>query len=211
MKILIGTTNPSKVIRFKELLKDEKIEFVTLSDLNITMEPLETGQTPEENAIIKAKYYASLNNIIDIVICNDSGLYFEELNIKDPLQPGLKIRTPKNKRLDDEEMIEYYAKLINSLGGKVNAFYLDGIAVYNKGKIYSFMDQQSAKNISSFYMIDTPSNKRHPGWPLDSISIYKETGKYFVDQTPNDSKEKIIKNDYKEKTIAFLKHAINGN
>lgn len=208
MKILIGTTNPSKVIRFKELLKDENIEFLTLSDLNITTDPLETGQTPEENAIIKAKYYASLNNKIDIVICNDSGLYFQELDLKNPLQPGLKIRTPKNKRLDDEEMIEYYTKLINSLGGKVNAYYLDGIAVYNKGKIYSFMDKQSAKNISSFYMIDKPSDKRHPGWPLDSISIYKETGKYFVDHTQNDSKEKIIKNDYKEKTIAFFKQAI---
>lgn len=210
MKILIGTTNPSKVIRFKELLKDENIEFLTLSDLNITTDPLETGQTPEENAIIKAKYYASLNNKIDIVICNDSGLYFQELDLKNPLQPGLKIRTPKNKRLDDEEMIEYYTKLINSLGGKVNAYYLDGIAVYNKGKIYSFMDKQSAKNISSFYMIDKPSDKRHPGWPLDSISIYKETGKYFVDHTQNDSKEKIIKNDYKEKIIAFFKQAIKG-
>lgn len=207
MKVLIGTTNPSKLIRFKELLEDEKIEFLSLIDLNIKDEPKETGKTPEENAIIKAKFYSKY---ADIVICNDSGLYFEELSLDDPRQPGLKIRTPQNKRLDDEEMIEYYSNLITSLGKKVTAYYLDGMAVYNKGKIYSFMDHMTAKNISSFYMLDTPSNKRHPGWPLDSISIYKETNKYFVDEKQNESKEKIIINDYKEKIINFLKQAIKG-
>ena len=49
-------------------------------------------------------------------------------------------------RLSDEEMIDYYSKLVSELGGKVNAFYLDGIAVYNKGKIHSYMDADMAKS-----------------------------------------------------------------
>ena len=56
MKVLIGTTNPSKVKRFEELLDGCDIEFCTLSDLGICTEPEETGKTPEENAVIKAKY-----------------------------------------------------------------------------------------------------------------------------------------------------------
>lgn len=120
MKILIGTTNPSKVKRFEELLKRDDIEFLTLNDLNIMTEPEELGNTPLENAIIKAKFYG---NYFDIVICNDSGLYFEELPIDDLRQPGLNIRTPNgNKRLDDEQMIEYYSNLIHSLGGKYLLF-----------------------------------------------------------------------------------------
>lgn len=51
MKVLIGTTNPSKVKRFEELLSDYEIEFLTLRDLGITEEPEETGSTPEENAV----------------------------------------------------------------------------------------------------------------------------------------------------------------
>ena len=43
IKVLIGTTNPSKVKRFADLLKDCNIEFLTLKDLNITDEPDETG------------------------------------------------------------------------------------------------------------------------------------------------------------------------
>ncbi len=53
-------------------------------------------------------------------------------------------------RLSDEEMIEYYSNLIGELGGKVSAYYLDGIAVYNNGRISSFMDRESAKNVGLF-------------------------------------------------------------
>lgn len=47
MKVLIGTTNPSKVKRFSKLLENCNIEFITLKDLKIAEEPKETGRTPE--------------------------------------------------------------------------------------------------------------------------------------------------------------------
>ena len=43
MRILLGTTNPSKVKRFSNLLKGYDVEFVTLKDLAITDEPEENG------------------------------------------------------------------------------------------------------------------------------------------------------------------------
>ena len=179
MRILLGTTNPSKVKRFSDLLKGYDVEFVTLKDLAITDEHEENGTTPEENAIVKAKFYGQY---FEVVICNDSGLYFEELALDDVRQPGLNVRTPMQMdRLSDEEMIDYYSKLIDTLGGKVSAYYLDGIAVYYHGTIYSFMDADEAKKTGSFYMIGKASSKRFEGWPLDSLSMNKETGQYFVD------------------------------
>ena len=85
MRILLGTTNPSKVKRFSDLLRGSDVEFVTLKDLAITAEPEEDGTTPEENAVLKAKFYGQY---FDVVICNDSGLYFEELALQDAPQPG---------------------------------------------------------------------------------------------------------------------------
>ena len=35
MKVLLGTTNPSKVKRFSKLLENCDIEFITLKDLEI--------------------------------------------------------------------------------------------------------------------------------------------------------------------------------
>ena len=68
MKILLGTTNPSKVNRFSDLLKGCDVEFVTLKDLAITAEPEENGTTPEENAILKAKFMGSILMLLSAMI-----------------------------------------------------------------------------------------------------------------------------------------------
>ena len=205
MKVLIGTTNVSKRERFSALLADKKVEFVTPEQCGIKHEPEESGKTPEENARLKAAFYGQH---FDIVICNDSGLYFKELPIDDPRQPGLNIRTPMGKkRLSDEEMISYYTGLIRTLGGKVEAFYLDGVAVLCNKQLYTYMDQERALQ-KSFYMVDTPSEKRREGWPLDSLSISKKTGRYFVDRRDSES-DNIVTDEYRDRLRAFLCNALN--
>lgn len=200
MKVLIGTTNPAKIERFQQLLDGYDIEFLTLKDLNINDEPQETGSHPQENAIIKAKYYGQY---FDLVLCNDSGLYFDTLALDDKRQPGLNIRSPQGKRLNDEQMITYYSSLIHSLGGQVKAYYLDGIAVYNHGHIYSFME----KNENMFYMVDKPALSRHVGWPLDSLSIHMNTNTYFVENANNrynTDHDQIMIGEYRKHLVNFL-------
>lgn len=206
MKVLIGTTNPAKVTRFAEFLPDSGIEFLTLKDLGITAEPEESGKSPEENARIKAAFYGQF---CDRVICNDSGLYFDSIPADDPRQPGLNIRAPRGRRLDDEEMIAYYASLISELGGKTLAYYLDGIAVYRDGNIQSYVDEQG--RAAAFYMVETPSPNRHPGWPLDSLSVNKNTMTYFVDHGNNiydGVEERIMVGEYRQRVVEFLRHAL---
>lgn len=208
MDVLIGTTNPSKVRRFEELMSGFDLRFYTLSDLGITEEPRECGTTPEENARIKASFYG---RYFDRVICNDSGLYLDALPLQDPRQPGLHIRTPQGRRLDDEAMIAYYASLSHSLGGRVLAYYLDGIAVYNGGNVYTYMENSEATQHSAFYLVDTPDTKRHPGWPLDSISVNRHTMRYFTDKT-NDkydtTNENIMLGEYRRRLVAFMAKAL---
>lgn len=206
IKVLIGTTNPAKVKRFEDFLPDSGIEFLTLRDLGITEEPEETGASPEENARIKAAFYG---RFCDRVICNDSGLYFDGIPMEDPRQPGLNIRTPRQRRLDDEEMIQYYSALVHDLGGKALAYYVDGIAVYREGEIRSYLDEQG--KLAAFYMVDQPSPNRHPGWPLDSLSVNKNTMTYFVEHGNNiydDVEEQIMVGEYRRRVVDFLKQAL---
>ena len=209
MKILIGTTNPSKIPRFEGFLSGCKVEFCTLNDLGIVGEPEETGKTPIENAEIKARYYGQF---FDIVICNDSGLYFDCLPLDDPRQPGLNITTPQGReRMNDEESIEYYSNLVYSLGGKVLAYYIDGIAVYNKGEVYTFMETGEINRAISFYMVHPPSEKRQAGWPLNSLSINRNTLDYFVDGGNNKYdpvREDIMIGRYRARVIEFLKKSL---
>ena len=209
MKVLIGTTNPSKIPRFEGFLSGCDVEFYTLNDLNITGEPEEVGRTPIENAEIKARYYGQF---FDRVICNDSGLYFDCLPLDDSRQPGLNIRTPQGgARMTDEEVIQYYSSLVHELGGKVLAYYMDGIAVYNRGEVYTFMETGESNRASAFYMVETPSPKRQKGWPLNSLSINRNTNDYFVDGGNNKYdpvREDIMIGSYRQRVIEFLKESL---
>ena len=77
MKLLVGTGNPGKVREFRELLEGLPVELVTPSDIGLDIEVEETGETLEENALIKAQAYANAGGIL--TLADDSGLFVEAL------------------------------------------------------------------------------------------------------------------------------------
>lgn len=205
MKILLGTTNPSKVGYFEHVLRGEDVTFVTLRDLGVTREPEECGATPEENARIKARFYARYAPE-GTVICADSGLYFDALPLDDPRQPGLHVRTPGgHARLDDEQMIAHYAALAHELGGRVLAYYLDGAAVIANGRLRSFQETRESARERGFYLTDTPCAARRPGWPLDSLSE-ELTGTPFL--APQREIQVQQSGEYKERLRKFILEAL---
>lgn len=71
-KLVIATHNPIKVKEYQMLLKDYAIEAVALPKM-LTEAPVETGNTFEANAQIKARYYSEhLPN--QWILADDSGL-----------------------------------------------------------------------------------------------------------------------------------------
>lgn len=202
MRILIGTTNPSKVGYFETLLADADAVFVTPRELGIADEPQETGRTPAENARLKAAFYGQY---ADAVICADSGLYFDPLQLDDPRQPGLHVRTPHGVRLDDEQMIACYAALAHSLGGRVMAYYLDACAVQRGGRTYGFQATRAEARARAFYLTDSACVARREGWPLDSLSLDLE-GISFLDARRRTVEQ--MEKPYTARLKAFLRQAL---
>jgi XTP/dITP diphosphohydrolase len=58
MRLLIGTTNPGKIADYKKFLRHANLELITPQDIGFAGEPLEIGETFQENAIQKARFYA---------------------------------------------------------------------------------------------------------------------------------------------------------
>ena len=194
MKLLFATTNPAKIKRYKEILKDNDIEVITLKDIGINLKIEETGKNALENAFIKAKAYYDETNIITIGI--DNNLFIE--GIPDEKQPGTFVRRVNGKELTDDEMIEYYAKLVKNYGGKLTAKWVYGMVIYDgkETKEYSW-----SKN--DFCLVDKPCEKRNPGYPLDSISIVPKYNKYLVELTDEERKDNREENNH-NKDIDFI-------
>ena len=91
-------------------------------------------------------------------------------------QPGTYVRRINGKELTDEEMIEHYSKIAHENGGKISASWVYGMVIYSKGNKKTFTWKKD-----KFYIVDVPTSKRNPGYPLDSISILPKLNKYFVD------------------------------
>ncbi len=78
MEIVLATQNPDKVREIKEVLKDLPIKILTLMDLGLKEKVEETGKTLEENALLKAKFWAEKTG--KWALADDTGLEVEALN-----------------------------------------------------------------------------------------------------------------------------------
>lgn len=77
MKLLLATHNKNKVKELKYLLENFKIEISSAEEFNLS-EPIEDGNTFEENALIKAKQGAIESNVL--CLADDSGFEVEAID-----------------------------------------------------------------------------------------------------------------------------------
>ncbi len=77
MRLLIATTNLGKIREYQQLLNGLDCELVSLREFGITREVAETGSTYAENALLKAREYASMSGLL--TLADDSGLEVDAL------------------------------------------------------------------------------------------------------------------------------------
>lgn len=193
-EILFATENKSKAKRFTKGLLEHDIKVLTLEDININVEVEENGSTAVENALIKARAYAKETSLP--VFAMDDTLYID--NIPDDKQPGLFVRRVNGKKLNDEEMIEYYSNLAKEYGtnGLLTGRWIYGIALINNGHEYTYTWSKQ-----NFYITSTPSNIINPGYPLNTISINIKLNKYFTELTEED---KLLIQEDESHVVNFL-------
>ena len=197
-KVLFATGNESKAKRFSKGLLEKGIEVITLKDINTDIEVEENGKDAIENAILKARAYSKITNIP--VFAMDDNLYLE--NVPEEKQPGMYVRRVNGKRLNDEEMIEYYSSLVKEYGtdGKLTCRWVYGIAVINNGRENTYTWSKE-----DFYMVDKPSDKINPGYPLNTISVNKKLNKYFTDITEED---KVLLQEDESDVVEFIANSV---
>lgn len=198
MQVLFATTNPAKVKKYRDLLKEKGIELVTIKDLDFKLDIDENGKDAIENAYIKAKTYYDKTKIPTIGM--DNNLFIEEL--PEEKQPGTHVRRINGKELNDDEMIKYYTNLVKENYGKLTAKWVYGMVICSDNGVNKFSWSKD-----HFYFVDKPCEKRNPGYPLDSITIVPEFNKYLAELTEED-KEVYKKKDNIDEVIEFITKSI---
>jgi len=179
MKLLYATNNNSKVYNMRRRLENIPIEIITPKELGIKVNVIEDGKTTVENAIKKAQAYYEETKIP--TIAGDSGLFID--GIPSDKQPGLFVRRVNGKVLSDNEMIEYYTKLIESIGGESKGYYVTGLALITEEGLFTTEISED-----KFILSSTISKNNHRGNPLDVMTIDPVSQKFYTDMTDDDFK-----------------------
>lgn len=141
--IVIATNNENKLKEFKKILDNYNI--ITLKDIEYFNEIEETGQTFEENALIKAETihnYLKQKNLEYIVIAEDSGLCVDSLNGA----PGVYSARYAGGHGNDQANRD---KLQKELEGKERkAYFICTIALYYPSGEYKTFDGKTFGEIS---------------------------------------------------------------
>lgn len=198
MKLLFGTGNPAKLEAMQRRLERLGIALIGLKDVKQPIPQIEEdGASPLENAEKKARgYYKAFG--MPVFSC-DSGLYFE--GVPEELQPGVHVRTINGKCLTDEEMLAHYIGLVQKYGN-LTARYRNAIClILDEEHIYKAMDDSMAS--MPFIITSKPHKNRKPGFPIDSISIDIQTGKYFYDLPQQNLDQMAVEDGFLE---FFRKH-----
>ncbi len=195
MKLLIATTNPGKLAEILRFLSDIPVELVSLDDIGIKERVEETGKTFEENAILKAKFYAAKSGLP--TIGDDGGFEIDALGG----EPGVKShRWIHGDREDsDEELIEYTFRKMKGLPPSKRGAQLRAVLAFAlpTGEVYT------ATAATRGIVPEQPSIDRVAGFPYRSILFIPEIQKYYNQDALTE--EENIRYNHRRKALEELK------
>ena len=169
-KIVIASRSPAKRKRYGRLMAGMADEILSFSNLEIEGKPDESGETAEENAQIKARFYSQRTNLP--VFSEDEALCVDFLS--SDKQPGVHVRRIEGKsEVSDDELFAYWEKIVARVPKekRTGYWYVAYCLLIPGGKI---------KTMAIDYPITffSPSSKiRIPGWPMSSLEGPTKFGK----------------------------------
>ncbi len=165
MKIIYATTNPGKFNEVKSIFAHHNVNIYSPMDFGQSVEVEETGNTLQENALLKAKAYIDLFPN-DIIISDDTGVEIDGLGG----EPGIKVRRWKGYKMEDEEIIEHCLLRMNGIKeGKRGAQFHTVIAVAEPGKEIVYFD-----GVFRGQILKEPKKEREVGMPFWPIFFIPE-------------------------------------
>lgn len=201
MKLLIATTNPGKLDEIRLFLSDLRCEVASIKDAGITEIVAETGTTFEENAKLKASFYARLSGLP--TIADDGGFEIDALGG----EPGVRSHrwVHPDRESTDEELIMYTFKRMRSLPRAKRGAQLRLVLAL------AGSDGDVIKTAEAYVrgaVADEPSKFRTEGFPYRSILYLPEINKFYDESvlTPEESD----RYNHRKKALDALNPAIRN-
>lgn len=181
MRLLLATHNKAKIKYYSKFLNEfyPELEIFTLDDVSIFEDVDETGSTFEENALLKAQYYADKTKMLSLA--DDGGICIDALGGK----PGLYSKRWAGKNASDKDIIDFTLDALKDVDNeRRTAYFIAIIAIYNphNSQVQYFTTKLSGK------IAQKPAEKLEPGFPYRSLFL-TEKSHYLVNLSEKELEE----------------------
>jgi inosine/xanthosine triphosphate pyrophosphatase family protein len=169
-QLLLGTTNPGRVSILRSALAPLP-QVLSLADLGIAIDVKEDGAWPEENAEKKARAYWAVSGLP--TLATDGALHIKGLPAE--RQPGVFLRRiPGVAGATDEEVLDYYERQLERLGG-------EGVATWSVGMALAISGGRIVTGRFSIERLMRAGRRGRlvAGVPLDCLMLDPVSGKYY--------------------------------
>jgi XTP/dITP diphosphohydrolase len=199
MKLLIATTNEGKK---KELLEAFEangvlgIEFLSLRDVFVSGEPDENAETFEENALIKARFFAEQTGIP--TLGEDSGLILSAF----PEKFGIRTRR-EIEAATDEEWLESFLNILENENDR-------GATFYSATAFFDPETKESATFLGSTSgeILLEPKADLEPGIPVSAVFLANGQEKVYSALSHNEKNEISHRGKSVKQLLLFLRNKI---
>ena len=193
-ELLYATNNPGKKFEVSRHLSHNGILVVTPGELGINIDVPETGNSSEENAVLKVRAYATLAGN-KLILADDTGLEVDALDG----EPGIHVRKWKDgqNRMTDQEIIDYCIERMRGIPrDKRGAQFRTVLALGIPGS-----DIEIFEGTLEGYILEKPSVQRVGGFPFESLFFVPEWNMLLGDarQLPVEKKQHLL--NHRERAI----------
>ncbi len=180
MKCLIATTNEGKKKELLEALASNGIvgiEFLSLRDVDVSGEPEEKAETFEENALIKAQFFALQTGLP--TLGEDSGLILSAF----PEKFGVRTRREIDAATD-EEWLEKFLHILKEESDREATFYSATAFFDPETKEYATFLGSTSGNI-----LEEPQTDLEPGIPVSAVFLANGQSRVYSALSRNEKNE----------------------
>lgn len=195
-RLLIATTNPGKLREYKGLLADLGLQAVSLKEIGISADVEESGNSYQENAELKAKFYAKEAGLP--ALSDDGGLEIDALDGK----PGIHSRRWVGGEGKDEDIIKKMMQIAKDLpeSNRKAAFKVAISLALPNGQVWTEIG--SVEGI----IAQKPLLQLLHGYPYRSFFYLPDIKKYYIEDELSEDEQK--RYNHRRKALEKLKPII---
>lgn len=191
--LLAATTNLAKLKEIQLVFANAGIILLSLKDFPAVLPAEETGETFEENAILKAKYYFGKTGVS--TLADDGGCMVDAL---DGL-PGVHSHRWLGYAATDLELASEIVKRLAGVPRDQRTARIGGVIAFWDGT-----HLLTSKNFTEGYITEEMPTEIEQGFPYRSVMIIEQFGKLYKDLTHEEHEEV----NHRRRNLATLKPQI---